>query len=83
MNKIKMNWPCLVYATVRLPNGQKRTISKTVEGLGDVEKAMFQALSSRRDCGVPFYGAIITAITPLRQRVRRIFHHDGMEPHGI
>ena len=71
-----MKWPVTVTATTHTANGCRVTMRRTVEGAGNVERAMLGALRARRDAGIPFHGEEIVAVTPVGQRVRRIFQHD-------
>jgi len=74
--KRKMRWPCVVTAKSHLPSGKRITMRRVVDGEGDVVLAMHLALLSRRDSGSAFLGEAIHALTPLGQRVIRIYDAD-------
>ena len=49
---------------------------RVVEGLGDAEGAMLRALHARADHGLPFLGCEVQALTPLGQRIIRVYDAD-------
>jgi hypothetical protein len=72
----KMLWPITVYAETYTPSGKRVRMLRREEGAGDVEAAMLRALGKRKDNGYPFLGCEIRAVTPLGQRVIRVFDPD-------
>ena len=72
----KDNWICRVSAHSTQPNGRAVKMIRHVDCMGSIEEGMFRALNSRRDRGHPFLGEEITAVTPLGQKVVRLYNPD-------
>ena len=73
---MKRTWNITVTASSHMPNGQRVSMRRNVEGAGDAAGAMLTALLARNDAGRPFLGCEIRGITPLGQRIVRTFDPD-------
>lgn len=73
--KSKFIWPCLLFGNTYAMSGKRRTICATIDGAGDVHKAIYEYMAKRKNSH-EWLGVQLTAITPLTQVVLEVFEPD-------
>lgn len=70
-----MKWAVKIDGLTHLPDGRKRTVNATVEGMGDAHGAILRYMLARPRPW-EWYGVEVRGITPLGQRVYVLIEPD-------